>query len=79
MKYQEYESILKEALLEYLQDGGSLVEAALKDMPKEYIYEFDEKYPEDIKKQLIDKAHRAMRVKKDLPDGIRLVKVVIKK
>ncbi|MGN6715432.1 hypothetical protein SAMN02745136_01066 [Anaerocolumna jejuensis DSM 15929] len=79
MKYQEYESILKEALLEYLQNGGSLVEAALKDMPKEYIYEFDEKYPEDIKKQLIDKAHRAMRVKKDLPDGIRLVKVVIKK
>ncbi|SHO51385.1 hypothetical protein [Anaerocolumna xylanovorans] len=79
MKYQEYENILKEALLEYLQSGGSLVDAALKDIPKEYIYEFDKKYPEDTKKQLIDKAHRAMRMKKDLPEGIRLVKVILKK
>jgi len=78
MKYQACEELLKEALLTYLQNGGSLVDAALKDIPKEYIYEFDEKYPEDTKKQLIDKAHRAMRMKKDLPEGIRLVRVILK-
>ncbi|MDF2870281.1 MAG: hypothetical protein K0R05_1856 [Anaerocolumna sp.] len=76
MIYQEYEKIVKEALHDYLQRGGSLVEAALKDIPKEYIYEFDDKYPEDTQKQLIDKAHQAMRRRQDLPNGIRLVKVV---
>jgi hypothetical protein len=76
MKYQDYEKIVKEALHDYLQRGGSLVEAALKNIPKEYIYEFDDKYPEDTKKQLIDKAHQAMRNRQDLPNGIRLVKVV---
>lgn len=79
MKYHEYERILKDALYEYLQDGGSLVEAALKDIPKEYIYEFDKKYPEDTKKQMIDKAYQAMRMKQDLPQGIRLAKVILKK
>lgn len=79
MKYQEYERILKEALQEYLKNGGSLVEAALKDIPKEYIYEFDKKYPEDTKKQMIDKAYQAMGMKKDLPQGVRLVKVILKK
>ena len=54
MKYQDYEKIVKEALHDYLQRGGSLVEAALKNIPKEYIYEFDDKYPEDSNKHLID-------------------------
>lgn len=79
MKYHVCEEILKKALLEYLQDGGSLVDAALKDIPKEYIYEFDDNYPEDTKKQLIDKAHRALRMKRDLPEGIQLVKVILKR
>lgn len=75
MTYTEYKKIISDALTEYCSKGGSLLNIALDNIKKEYIYEFDHLYPEDTKKNLIDKAYQAMRIGKDLPSGIRLAKV----
>ncbi|MFV0344186.1 MAG: hypothetical protein ACK5JH_15085 [Anaerocolumna sp.] len=78
MTYYEYKKIMTEALNEYCKAGGSLLNIALDNIMKEYIYEFDEHLPEDTKKNLIDKAHQAMDLGYDLPRGIYLVKVIFK-
>ncbi len=78
MTYFEYKKVITEALNDYCKTGGSLLNIALNDIMKEYIYEFDEPFPEDIKKNLVDKAHQAMHHGKDLPRGIYLVKVIFK-
>ena len=78
MKYNDYRKIITEAINEYCTNGGSLLNIALNDVNKEYIYEFSEEFPEDIKKNLIDKAHQAMRKNIDLPEGIKLIKVIFK-
>lgn len=78
MTYNEYKKVITEALNEYCKTGGSLLNIALNDIMKEYVYEFDEPLPEDTKKNLIDRAHQAMRHGKDLPRGIYLVKVIFK-
>lgn len=78
MTYNEYKKIISDAVSEYCNNGGSLLNIALNNPTKEYIYEFDELLPEDTKKHLIDKAHQAIRQEQDLPTGIRLVKVIFK-
>lgn len=78
MKYHEYKKVIKEGLDEYCRAGGSLLYVALNEIMKEYIYEFDEPLPEDEKKDLIDKAHQAIRKGKDLPKGIYLKKVIFR-
>lgn len=78
MTYYEYKKVITDALNEYCNRGGSLLNIALNDILKEYIYEFDEQLPEDTKKNLIDKAHQAMHQGKELPRGIHLVKVILK-
>ena len=78
MTYYEYRKVITEALNDYCKTGGSLLNIALNDIMKEYIYEFDEPLPEDTKKNLVDKAHQAMHFGTDLPRGIQLVKVIFK-
>lgn len=76
MTHKEYRQIIGDAIKEYCNNGGSLLNIALNHSRKEYIYEFDKFLPEDEKKILLDKAHQAMQKDKDLPPGIRLVKVI---
>ncbi|BCJ95675.1 hypothetical protein acsn021_32440 [Anaerocolumna cellulosilytica] len=78
MTFDEYKLIITEAVKEYCDKGGSLLNIALEEINKEYLYEFDEPLPEDLKKHLIDKAHQAMKKERDLPPGIRLSKVIFK-
>lgn len=78
MTYHEYKNVITQALNEYCKTGGSLLNIALNNIMKEYVYEFEEPLPEDMKKILIDKAHQAMHYGKDLPRGIHLVKVIFK-
>jgi hypothetical protein len=78
MSYGEYKRIISEALKEYCGNGGSLLNIALNHIRKEYVYEFDTDLPEDIKSNMIDKAHQAMQKGKELPQGIRLTKVIFK-
>lgn len=78
MSYAEYKKIISDAVREYCNNGGSLLNIALNNIRKEYIYDFDFIYPEDTKKNLIDKAHQAMQKGKDLPEGIRLTKVIFR-
>ncbi len=78
MSYAEYKKIISEALREYCNSGGSLLNIALNNIKKEYVYEFEKVYPEDMKKYLIDKAHQAMQKGRELPEGIRLTKVIFK-
>ncbi|MDF2951595.1 MAG: hypothetical protein K0S18_1178 [Anaerocolumna sp.] len=75
MTHKEYKQIISDAIIEYCNNGGSLLNIALNQARKEYIYEFDYLLPEDDKQSLIDKAHQAMQKNKDLPKGIRLIKV----
>lgn len=78
MTYDEYKKIISDAIADYCNGGGSLLNIALNIANKEYIYTFDSMLPEDGKQKLIDKAHQAMQKGHDLPKGIRLVKVVFK-
>lgn len=78
MNYKEYKKIINDAITEYCNNGGSLLNIALNNPVKEYIYDYDEQLSEDAKVNLVDKAHQAMQKGEDLPSGIRLVKVVIK-
>lgn len=78
MTYEEYMKIINEAIIEYCNNGGSLVKIALSNPIREYIYEFDEVLSEDDKEKLIDNAHLAMQREEDLPPGIRLKKVIFK-
>jgi len=78
MTYEECKKIISNAVADYCNSGGSLLNIALNVANKEYIYTFDHKLPEDVKQKLIDKAHQAMQKGHDLPKGIRLVKVIFK-
>lgn len=79
MTYDEYKMIIRHALDDYCNKGGSLLKIALNIYDKEYIFEFDDNYSEDYKKRLTDKAYKAMEKGKDLPNGIRLSKVIFKR
>ena len=78
MTYEEYRKIICDALSKHCKEGGSIVNVALNNTCKEYIYEFDKGLPEDTKKMLIDKAHQAMNRGESLPEGIRLMEVNFK-
>lgn len=75
MTYGEYRDIISSALSKHCTEGGSILNVALNNTNKEYIYEFDKGLPEDTKKILTDRAHQAMSRGEDLPKGIRLVRV----
>lgn len=76
MSYSEYKKIISDAVSDYCKSGGSLLGIALNHIKKEFVYEFDDNFPEDMKSTLIDKAHQAMQLGKELPEGIRLSKVI---
>lgn len=78
MTYNEYKEIINDALTDYCNNRGSLLNIALNSSRKEYIFEFDDLLPEDTKKSLIDKANQAMLKGIDLPSRIRLSKVIFK-
>jgi len=78
MIYNEYKKIISDALTDYCNNGGSLLNIALNRLNKEYIFEFDDFLSEDTKQNLIDKAHQAMQRGNDLPPRIRLIKVIFK-
>ena len=74
MQYTEYKKIIDDALVEYVNDGGSTF--YIGNARKEYFFEYDNPLlPHDIKKNLSDKAVQCILKNKDLPDGIKLVKV----
>lgn len=79
MTYDEYKVIINHSLEDYCSKGGSLLKIALDIFDKEYIFEFEDNYPEDLRKSLTDKAYKAMEKGKDLPNGIRLSKVIFRR
>jgi len=79
MTYDECKKIIRRSLDDYCSKGGSLLKIALNFYEKEYIFEFEEEYTEDDRKYLMDMAYKAMERGKDLPNGIRLSKVIFTK
>lgn len=79
MTYDEYKMIISHSVEDYCNKGGSLLKIALNIYDKEYIFEYDDDYTEDYKKNLLDKAYKSMEKGKDLPRGIRLSKVNFKR
>lgn len=77
MIYNKYKKLINDALIEYFENGGSLVYLALHDLNKEYVFEFDEPIPENEKEILIDNAIKAIEEGKDLPENIELVNIII--
>ena len=77
MIYNKYKKLINDALIEYFENGGSLVYLALHDLNKEYIFEFDEPIPENEKEILIDNAIKAIEEGKDLQENIELVNIII--
>ena len=77
MIYNKYKKLINDALIEYFENGGSLVYLALHDLNKEYVSEFDEPIPENEKEILIDNAIKAIEEGKDLPENIELVNIII--
>lgn len=78
MTHREYKKMINDAVAEYCNTGGSLLNIALNKTVKEYIFEFDDMLSEDAKENLIDKAHQAIQKKEDLPPGVQLIKMVFK-
>lgn len=75
MEYKEYEKILEQAMVDYVNSGGSVY--YLGSVTKEYIFSYDNELDaDDHKKNLSDKAVRAIIKKEPLPKGIRLEKCI---
>jgi len=71
MEYKEYKSILDAALVDYINNGGSVF--YMGSAVKEYIFEYDNESMEcDMRGCFENKAVKAITEKKNLPDGIRL-------
>lgn len=71
MEYAEYKKILDKAMVEYVNNGGSVFYMGL--VVKEYIFDYENENMEyDKRRRLEDKAIVAIMDKKRLPDGIRL-------
>lgn len=76
MRYEEYKKILDDGMVEYVNNGYSTFYIGC--AVREYFFEYDnEPVPHDNKKHLSDKAIQCIMQKKPLPDGIRLVRVVL--
>ena len=71
MEYAEYKKILDEAMIDYVNSGGSVF--YMNRVVKEYIFDYDnEPMAYDSRRRLEDKAIKAIMEKKRLPEGIRL-------
>lgn len=76
MEYIEYKDILDQALLDYINGGGSIY--YITNTVREYIFAYEnENLPDDDKKNLSDKAVQMILKNKALPKGIRLEKCVL--
>lgn len=75
MEYAEYKKILDEAIVDYVNNGGSvfyMVRAT-----KEYIFTYEnEELPCKYKENLNSKAVQAITNRQKLPSGIRLEKCI---
>lgn len=75
MEYKDYKRILDEAMVSYVNHGGSTYN--MNCVLKEYIFSYDnESMADDHKKHLSDKAVQAILKKETLPKGIRLEKCI---
>lgn len=71
MKYKEYKKILDQAMIDYINGGGSVF--YMGSAVKEYIFGYDdENIAYKARTRLEDRAIKAIIEKKDLPEGIRL-------
>lgn len=78
MTYNKYKDFITDALIDYCENGGSLVYLALHDLKKEYVFKFDESVAKDKKENLKVRAIKAIEDGKDLPPNIKLEKILIK-
>lgn len=75
MEHAEYKKILDEAMVDYVNNGGSVFYMGC--VVKEYIFDYEDKnMAYDTRRRLEDKAIIAIMEKKRLPDGIRLKKCI---
>lgn len=75
MEYAEYKKILDEAMVSYVNNGGSVF--YMGSVTKEYIFSYDNNMiPCDHKDHLNNKAIQAIMQKQKLPPGIRLEKCI---
>lgn len=73
MEYTEYKPILDDAMVDYVNRGGSTY--YIGNVLKEYVFEYENKIlPFEEKRKLEDKAVQAILEKKTLPKGIFLRK-----
>lgn len=71
MEHVEYKKILDQAMIDYVNSGGSVFH--MDSVTKEYIFDYDnENMAYEACTRLEDKAIRAIIEKKILPEGIRL-------
>lgn len=71
MEYVEYKKILDQAMVDYVNSGGSVF--YMDNVTKEYIFDYEEKdMAYETRTRLEDKAIKAIMEKKRLPEGIRL-------
>lgn len=75
MEHAEYKKILDNAMIDYVNNGGSVF--YMNSVVKEYIFDYeDENMSYDSRRRLEDKAVRSIMEKKRLPEGIRLKKCI---
>lgn len=75
MEYIEYKKILYEAMIDYVNNGGSVY--YIGSVIKEYFFVYeDENIPYDKRCHLENKAIQAIIDKKALPSGVRLEKCI---
>lgn len=75
MEYAEYKKILDQAMLDYVNSGGSVF--YMGNVTKEYIFDYkDETMAYETRTRLEDKAIKAIIEKKGLPEGIRLKRCI---
>jgi len=71
MEYTVYKKILDQAMIDYINNGGSVF--YMDNVTKEYIFDYEEKdIAYETRTRLEDKAIKAIMEKKRLPEGIRL-------
>lgn len=71
MEHAEYKKILDNAMIDYVNNGGSVF--YMNSVVKEYIFDYeDENMAYELRRHLEDKAIQAIMEKKRLPEGIRL-------
>ena len=71
MEHAEYKKILDQAMVDYVNGGGSVF--YMGSVTQEYIFDYDDKnMAYEARTRLEDKAVKAITEKKKLPEGIRL-------